>query len=486
MLRRALVAGAPEASRCGCQSAQAANEFPKVDGLFDVVNREDRYDLVRLIILHSHAWKADINDDSDLQTLRIKQWPLRLFQSIPSEKAHELLLRLIRVKRDGDFLQLVHYGTRPFNAPTILAQPPSPERSYGDPILLSILLGSEGRMATQDAQKLVESQRERSFKGRDQATRAFYAKSAAFYAIASGSLDLYDQIMTWSRRYVRDPLSLKTIYDSDAITTKEGIALLSGIPADLSHLEAGKICELVTKGNEILVSILQTAILALNEPSFSSMDWDGPKLVFRDVVEHRIMQSGRLKIALSLTEDTIYDILWGPTLEMLLKVERLGLQKGHEMLRFNCPNGPFYSSRREPKLGRFRFGAASYRFFDDLARARNDLWVQYRPTLHPECASLPEEWPRGLPIQALLGDLMYGIQHHAAKPYTPYITSRSVAVVYLKHNPAVNEDKIDEDMRAAVAGCVDRYETALSIQVLQQKPGRRQEEEVSTIVAHVI
>ena len=41
---------------------------------------------------------------------------------------------------------------------------------------------------------------------RDQTERAFFAKSAMFYAIASGSPRLYGEVVRWSRRYIRDPV----------------------------------------------------------------------------------------------------------------------------------------------------------------------------------------------------------------------------------------------------------------------------------------
>ena len=41
---------------------------------------------------------------------------------------------------------------------------------------------------------------------REQAERALFAKSAMLYAIASGSLRLYGEVLRWSRRYIRDPV----------------------------------------------------------------------------------------------------------------------------------------------------------------------------------------------------------------------------------------------------------------------------------------
>ena len=317
--------------------------------------------------------------------------------------------------------------------------------------------------------------------------RAFHAKSAAFYAIASGSLDRYNKVMSWSKRYVRDPLTVKTIYSSKAVNTKEGIALLSGVPQDLSQHDADKISEAVMIGNRIIVSIFETAISALNEPPFSPGDWDGPRSLFRDVVATRITQSRSLKNALSLTEDTIYSVLWEPTLEMLLKVEKIGLQPGHEPLGFNTPNGPLFTITWDQSMpSHFDFGAASYRFLDKLAKSRNDLWAQFRPMLLSECASLPSEWPQGLPIQALIGDFEYVICQYEAKSHTPYISSRALAAVALVRNPVVNEENMSEDTRAAIGGFVDRYQTALRIQVLQQKPGKAREDQACAIARHIL
>ena len=461
------------------QSVGTADALPEIEETLKVIDRRDRFDLLRLIILHGAIWKADIDNDFDLRKLPIRQWPLSIFQSMSSKNANDFLLRLIRLKPEGDFLQL------PKRAPSysILGQPPLQDQHHGDPLLLSILLSCTEKNHGQDPRRSVERHQERSVKGRDQSLRAFHAKSACFYAIASGSLVLYDQVMMWSRRYVRDPLTLKEIYGCEAIMTKEGIALLSGIPRDLSHHEASDVRGLVTKGNKVLINILETAILTLDEPSFNSRDWDSARIIFRKIVAVRIEETCRLKNALRLTEESVYSVLWESTLDMLLKVEKLGLQKGHESLCFNDPMGPLSEGLVRGGLpGPRAFSIASYRFFDNLAKARNDIWMQHRPTVLSDCATLPSGWPRGLPIQALIASFTYGIQEHAAKTHTPYIFSRSAAIVFLKHNPII--DNISEDMRAAIGGFIDEYEAALRINILQQKPGNQQQDQASAIVSH--
>ena len=58
-----------------------------------------------------------------------------------------------------------------------------------------------------DSTAEIDEIKKRSASCRDQAERSFFAKSAVFYAIASGSLRLYGEVVRWSRRYIRDPVS---------------------------------------------------------------------------------------------------------------------------------------------------------------------------------------------------------------------------------------------------------------------------------------
>ena len=466
-----------------CQSFGQPRTFPAVDDILGIAKKEHRYDLLRLVILHAQGLKADIDKDYELRKVPIKQWPTCVFFKLPGEKARTLLQRLIELKPEGDFLQLPADS----GPSTILSQPPSPGMGYADPKLLLILLNSKRPDVKEDARKATQHHQEKSFRSRGQVERAFYARSAAFHAIASGSLDLFNKIVLWLRRYLRDPLSVKTIYSRDTINTKEGIALLSGIPEDLSQFDVRHVSGLVMKGNVILMDVFETAVLALSEPSFSMRDWNGPKLLFQDVVAARIRHSRRLKNALNLTDDTVYETLWASTLDLLLKVENIGLQTEREPLGFNAPRGPLFPQDVWVGLpAQSAFDPAAYRFIDELARARDNLWTQYRPTLHPACASLSKHWPPGLSIQALTGEMLYRVDNDAAEPHTPFISSRAHAIVFMDGNPIQNEKEFDDEMRAAVGEFVDSYETALQIYVLQHKPDRRREDRASAVLAHAI
>ena len=356
--------------------------------ILDVVKPEHRYHLLRLVILCSEGLRTDIDNDQGLENLPIRTWPSSIFLSLPPGKARKLLQRLTQLKPEGRFLQLPARSPH-LSLHSILSQPPSIGSGNADPKLILTLLNAEGKNAEEDTREAVEHYKEKAFKSREQVDRAFYARSAAFYAIASGSLDLYGQIVVWLRRFLRDPLSVKTIYSSDAVNTEEGVALLSDIPTDLSRYELRHVHDMVLKANKVIVDLFETAILAMSEPSFYRHDWEGPKLVFRHVIEARITQSHRLKNALSVTKNDMYNALWAPTLEIFLKIENAALQPENEALAFHSPHGLLFPDgirNSSPPLSAFSPGA--YRFIDNVAKARDQLWQQHRPTLHSECVSL--------------------------------------------------------------------------------------------------
>lgn len=58
----------------------------------------------------------------------------------------------------------------------------------------------------------VKQQKEKAAKSREQPDRAFHAKFALLYAIASGSITLYGETLLWCRRWIRDPVSLWKLF----------------------------------------------------------------------------------------------------------------------------------------------------------------------------------------------------------------------------------------------------------------------------------
>ena len=300
--------------------------------LIHQVARPQRYELLKIICLHSIDLRGDIESDDSLKTIPIESWPIYIFQMLQRDHSLSLLQRMLRLKPEANFLELG-------SGCTILSQPKSPNSRFGDPrLLLGILQPGNDSVEHEAHRYISETLEPKASKSREQTDRAFFAKSAAFHAIASGSTKLYGDVVQWTRRFSRDVMTVKTVYSSAVTCTAEGVALLGGIPEDLDLWKLVDVRMRIINANRIMLSFLDTAVASLREPSFHAPDWFGPLSLFREVVTSRMSNAGRLKGYFKLSEDEIYDVLWPGTIEMLLQAEGIGLE--HEALGFNFPNGP--------------------------------------------------------------------------------------------------------------------------------------------------
>lgn len=299
--------------------------------LIQHVAEPQRYDLLSVICLHGIDNGVDIESDDGLKTVPILKWPIFIFQVLQRDHSLSLLQRLVRLKPEANFLELP-------SGRTILSQPRSPSSRFGDPRLLLAILQGGNECAEHEEQKhVLETLKTKATKSREQKDRAFFAKSAAFHAIVSGSLELYGDVVQWNRRFLRDAMTVKMIFSPYATCTVEGIALLRGIPEDLDPWSPADIRTRITKANSIIMIFLEMAVRSLREPSFHAPDWTGPLSLFREVVMNRMNNAGRLKSHFHLSEDEIYELLWSETSAMLLQAEEIGLQ--YEALSFNSPHG---------------------------------------------------------------------------------------------------------------------------------------------------
>ena len=316
--------------------------------LIHQVAKSQRYNLLRIICLYSTEIRTDIDVDDQLNSVPIKKWPIFIFQILQRDHSLCLLQKLLRLNPEANFLELP--ANRPANR-TILSQARLPDSGFGDPHLLLAILEPKKKGVEHEAQKsILETLKSKASKSREQTNRAFFAQSAAFHAIASGSLELYDETVQWTRRFLRDAMTVKTVYSLDATLTVEGIAMLGGVPDGLESWNTAEIFERITKANTIMLNLLDAAVTSLREPSFNAPDWYGPFSLFWDVVFIRMSNVGRLKSHFELSEDRVYELLWSQTIEMLLRAEEIGLQ--YEPLDFNSPHGPpgFSSNTRDMPL----------------------------------------------------------------------------------------------------------------------------------------
>ena len=241
----------------------------------------------------------------------------------------------------------------------------------------------------------------------------------------------------------------------------------------------------MAEANKILKELFDIACSALYEPSFHVSDWTAIKEIFSRVIERRLEVTESLKARFDISDDLLYRNVWEDTIITLIDVERNACMPEQARLEFHSALGPLGSFR--PPLSfkaEHRYSESSYRFFDKLAEARDELWRTIRPSQHPPVASLQRPWPKGLPIQCLTGSLP--IATAPGGGLTPFLSSRATRVVLLDANAALSEIPSDEETRAAIGPFVESYNVALNIYIMQKPKGPSRELALSQAWKHAI
>jgi hypothetical protein len=296
--------------------------------------------------------------------------------------------------------------------------------------------------------------------------RAFYASCTLYYGIASGDLQIYHDVLQWTKRFLRDPQVLPGLYTRHSYP-REVITLLSGIPQTRSDLTIDEVRDRVCFANVILQSMLDTACSAIREPSFQVSHWEGTLDLFPQVTQERINRSKALRKDLSASDAEMYDALWADTLEMLLTVEKKANHSQNQRLEAHIICGPLawrcWGSSRRHDLEHAKNEKHVYSFFDNFAKARDEYWQDLRSSVHPAVLTLPEPLPRGLPIQFLTAPWVFDVPD--LEQLAPYIANRAKAVVFQDAATALLPVADDEEHLEAIGMLVDSYQYALRLYI---------------------
>lgn len=258
-------------------------------------------------------------------------------------------------------------------------------------------------------------------------------------------------------------------------------SLLVGSPRDLRQgvHTVSDLRSRIVDANEILWVLMESLFAGLREPSFNLSFWSGTLDIFNEMVHQR--QSYSKSLADLFSDDEIYEIIWEDTLSLLIKAEKAVLQPGHERLQRNSVNsilGGRWGGKVEKEL------PSTYRFFDELAKARDDIWQSFRPTVLPAAASIPAPYPRGLAIQHLTGP--FRMSSSSPDALTPYIAARARQLLFLDAATAFAPYPEDEETKAAIGKFVDCYQTALLIHVPPSLNGEEKRERVEKVWSHAV
>ncbi|KAH7113225.1 hypothetical protein B0J11DRAFT_541743 [Dendryphion nanum] len=432
---------------------ETSMSFYIFNSLLKGVAKSRRYALLHYC--YQEAFGRDLNSAEHLKDIP-GPLPHQIWSGIYPDQALDLLARMRTIRGDDG---LIERGMNSHQSVTNNHFDPS--SYFGDFQLVKIVL-TTWNADLDEAEKLAETEiqghKKKAVESRDPENRATYARAVLDYSVASGSLRLLKDTLLWVRRFTRDPTTVPMIYMNP---TLEMTIVLSGIPKKLKeYMNAAFLTHQVEVGNHILELLFETTFSALREPWFSLTHWTGVLGLFRKVVSYRMECAKTLK-DYRFDNEEIFDILWRDTLRMLIDCEKNGLKSAHDRLEANKIGGIMDCEMNGESITfDNRDEHATLRFLDELAKARNQLWKDYRPTVHPAAAMLPDPFPKGLPIQALTRPY---IVEGASLEMCPYLAARANEAVQLKPEAALKPIPTDEDTLNAIGPFIDDYRIAVAM-----------------------
>lgn len=416
-----------------------------VDSL-DAVRAQHRYRLLKWLLISKLG--IDLEDNDQLHRIEAPV-PFTLFRLLPKDVARDLLARFVSIGHPG-------------------ISRSSHDKPNTGLDLLTVSLDDYGDIRRTKAASKISVYRRKAELTRDASSRKEWVNDSVMMAVTSGSLDLLAEVLTWSRRFIRDPVVSEIYWDSNfgqstTLRRDDTIELLSGLPrkpnkdTSLSLLATD-----VQKGNDIGLLLLETATMAQREPSFYVNHWTQVQRLFADIAQCRVKRVERLRSSLGLPDDQLFALVWENTLQALLKAERLGLDERNQALQFNEIGGPLAVWGGFEEIQARNPSPATLRFVDELAAQRDAIWRDHRPKLQASVTTLQAPWPRGLPIQALLA---IDIEGKVAQGTLPYLEERARSVVFVPHEHVLREIPEDKETQAAIGCFVDEYGEALRIYI---------------------
>ncbi|KAL1877508.1 hypothetical protein Daus18300_002496 [Diaporthe australafricana] len=255
----------------------------------------------------------DLFSANDFSAFAKQTWHVNLIRLLKPEHAIHLLKKLYEANAEYNFLE-------PPPETSILAMRHVGSQDNFNVDLYLTLLQRDDQKVQQNAKDAIDRLRKKASAAREQADRAAFAKAAATYAIATGDLDVYGETVVWQQRFVRDPLTVKTIFARQIVRTDEGVELLSAIPKpetlaavskDNHALLLDELSRRIKSADAVVRTLQESYLLAKREPSFHESDWAHVKELFNAVVTSRVSRSKTVQKHFNIPEGEVSRVVWG-------------------------------------------------------------------------------------------------------------------------------------------------------------------------------
>lgn len=426
-----------------------------------------RYQFLRLYLKNATGYQFDIRepdslDHSEFQKSSLR-WPAGIFFELSADEALSLF---VKVRRAGKDIGIFTYRTE-----FLFQRRDADNGDLADHHILQALLLHRNTIALPSMVADLDTMRseirlqelpgrmKKATQGRSPESRTQWGVAALSLCMAIGDLDLYAETLRWARRFNKDPLTVRALYGRFCISVYEGFNLLAVLPFTRETpltITLDKLTKNIHSANEILQIHFETAIMAVNEPSFEPGDWQATFDLISEAVSRRLNWVNDFQDRSKISDDALYDAVWEPTFAMLKKMISTLLNPTGE--KFKSINAYATVSRRsvsEPETMR----APTIRFLNALAIFHDSIWAEHRKRETPAIITAGEIWPKGLAIQHLSDH--YGM----TMAYLPYTRSRIENVVFMDAHKALASVQVDEETQAAIGEFIDSWHEALRLYI---------------------
>ncbi|KAM0355725.1 hypothetical protein ACHAPU_000111 [Fusarium lateritium] len=317
------------------------------------LSQEDRYDFFRLLLLHTKGCRIDIENESEQDLNRLKQfprhaWPSSLFFDIDHKRSLLLFEKLDRLFPQSEFLISGDNGTVLAQTQGRIKHSPS-----GDVEIVRALLVRKSK--TQDehpgwhdrTRALIEERKTNAQQSREALERAYWAKSALHLCVAFGDLDTLHETMIWCRRFIKDSMTSSILYSGPVFASREIEELLGAMPCrnvDSPEAVVSFAASLSKKDigltNQILIGLIETLTMAVGEPGFRSGNWSWLFKLIRSVADRRMGWLDTFFKNLAKCSESekercerdLMDIIWKPTTDFLIQAGAVVRTPGNSTL----------------------------------------------------------------------------------------------------------------------------------------------------------
>ncbi|KAF2968291.1 hypothetical protein GQX73_g5280 [Xylaria multiplex] len=285
---------------------KAIHNLPRAE-----LSPELRWRLLRLYCQHLPGKGIDIETSSSFQCLANQAWSFEVVDKLERGHAVLFLERLYESNPSFDFLR------GPSNYTSIYSMRDMPRRNFNVELLL-IKYRQDDANVQQKARDGVDQLRKKAATSREPEERALFAKAAAHYAIATGDVEVYAETVLWQQRFIRDPLTVKSIFARDAILTREGVALLSGITeSPREDMTLSIFGQRLAIANKVLESFNEAKRIARKEPSHKQSDWASLPSLYTDVYSERVSRTKNIKLQPHESKLDVFYIIWKGTEDLV-------------------------------------------------------------------------------------------------------------------------------------------------------------------------